>query len=83
MRELRKVNEKNLPGITSATEETARRSGTPEILPRLGNSAVGCGWGTDKRHMDFRELQVKFWECIGKGIHEVGSRFAVQSLWLD
>jgi hypothetical protein len=26
---------------------------------------------------------VKFWECIGKGIHEVGSRFAVQSLWLD
>jgi hypothetical protein len=26
---------------------------------------------------------VKFWECIGKGIHEVGSRFAVQTFWLD
>jgi hypothetical protein len=26
---------------------------------------------------------VKFWECIRKGIHEVGSRFAVQTLCLD
>jgi hypothetical protein len=26
---------------------------------------------------------VKFFECIGKGIHEVGSRFAVQPLCPD
>jgi hypothetical protein len=26
---------------------------------------------------------VRFFECIGKGVREVGSRFAVQTIWLD